>query len=131
MLNLRNKSVNVSRSSLLIALRQNLELYREMYQEAVADYKVKLKFELEDALKMVSTASFEAKDAKSIKIDLHPPVDHSNDYIEVIEMLEVSVDENINLDVESFRAFFKNEWSWSAPFDTAFAATKIFIEGHQ
>jgi hypothetical protein len=44
------------------------------------------------------------------------PQNHEKDFLEVIEMLEMSVDENINLDAESFRAYIKNEWSWTNGF---------------
>jgi len=41
-------------------------------------------------------------------------------------MMEMSVDENINLDSQSFKAFVKNEWAWSYNFAKTTTLYKSF-----
>ncbi|MGZ8924597.1 MAG: hypothetical protein ACXW2E_01810 [Nitrososphaeraceae archaeon] len=130
MLNSRNKSVNVSRVELLKVLIKNLEVHREQYKEAVDDFTTKLKLELTEALITVNDVHFNMESVKKIKIGLQPPVNHENEYIEVIEMLEMSIDDSINLDAESFKAYIKNQWSWTNYFWSNMLEAKAYISDH-
>lgn len=136
----QNKSVNVSRLVLLDHLRANLEKYKAQYREAVSDYQTRLKLELADAVvslqETLAAASVEGisdKDLSEIhlkfKVNFNFPDDHESDYVEVIEMMELSVDENINLDSQAFRAYIKNEWSWTSSFTTTFLSNKAYVTG--
>jgi len=129
MLTLRNKSVNVSRLALIGILKTNLELYREQYKEAITLYRDRLQYELEDALVIVKKSPLLVPELTKLSVKFNAPEDHENDYIEILEMMEMSVDENINLDSESFRAYIKNDWSWSASLLGAIAANKLYIAG--
>jgi hypothetical protein len=53
-----------------------------------------------------------------------PPQNHAEEFTEMIEMFELSVDEKINLDHQSFKAFFKNEWPWKKQFEMLAASYK-------
>lgn len=119
MMNLNQRSVNVSRTELLTKLRENLVIHEREYAEALVEFKTRLEADLKLALKKVSKEE-DPKKLLGFRFHLQAPQDHSNDYREVIEMLEMSVDENINLDSQSFRAYIKNEWHWRH----AFLATK-------
>lgn len=121
MMNIRQRSVNVSRVELLFKLRENLELHRREYAEAVLEYRARLEEDLAIALKKVKKvdAADTEKVLKGFNFCISFPQNHEKDYVEVIEMLEMSVDENINLDSESFRAYIKNEWSWKGHFEMA------------
>jgi hypothetical protein len=114
MMNIRQRSVNVKRDELLKALRSNLIKHKEDYTQALIDFKLRLLEDLQAGVEKV-TAS-EPKALAKFNVEVRFPQNHEKDFLEVIEMLEMSVDENINLDAESFRAYFKNEWSWSAGF---------------
>ena len=128
MLNLRNKSVNVERKALIEVLKANLEVHKVQFAEAQEVYHRRLQLELQDALDIVNAEEFPIWDTvKNIRISFNPPSSHEDDYLEVIEMLEVSVDDNINLDAESFKAYYKNEWSWSAPLTNMIALNKTYI----
>ena len=114
MINLHTQTVNVNRQDLLVALRAGLEKHKAAYTEAVSDYQAAVLKFLGDALKRAKKGDF-----KDVVLKLTPPSDRSDDYVKVIEMLEMSVDENINLDAESFRAYVKNEWPWTRSFELA------------
>jgi allophanate hydrolase subunit 1 len=111
------KSVNVARKDLIEKLVANLTAHKADYQEALVGYKIKLEQDLKKVLKAVKTATVE--EAQTIRMPTNnPPQDHSKDYEEVIQMLQMSVDDVINLDSHSFKAFVMNEWAWSNTFNS-------------
>ena len=120
MMNIRQRSVNVNRLQLLETLRANLEIHRAEYREAVLEFHARLEADLKVALKKVKAvdpniAEIESK-LRRFSFSVQFPQNYENQYVEVIEMLELSVDEVINLDAESFRAYVKNEWAWQQSF---------------
>lgn len=122
MLNLRNQTVNVNRLELLKALKTGMELHNKQYAEAVTDYKLAVKVFMRGALERVEADNF-----KDLVLQLQKPVNKESEYLDVIEMLEVSVDDTIQLDKESYKAFYKNEWSWSQGFAASAALYKTMI----
>lgn len=115
-LSLRSQSVNVPREKLLKALRENLAKHNKAYIQAVVDYRKALQADLTEAL-------VKANDPKSqlakIKVEFNHPVSYVSQYQQVIDMLEFSVDETINLESDAFRAYVKDEWSWKSGFELA------------
>lgn len=113
-LGIHSQSVNVDRKKLLAALKENLVKHLTAYHQAVIDYRVALQVDLTAAL-------VQANDPKSrldkIKVDFAHPKSYASEYQQVIDMLEFSVDETINLDNQAFRAYIKDEWSWKAGFE--------------
>lgn len=116
MMNIRQRSVNVNRVELLAKLRQNLELHRAEYAQALSEFQERLLGDLRLAAKKVAKIDDPMK-LQNFRFSVPFPQNHENDYVEVIEMLEMSVDENINLDSDSFKAYIKNEWHWKGQFD--------------
>ncbi len=123
MITMHQRSVNVSRNTLLDKLRENLEAHKTEYAEAVADYQERLLGDLKLAAKKVAKIK-DVKDLQNFSFDLPYPQSHEREYTEIIEMLEMSVDENIQLDAQSFRAYIKNEWAWRSHFDATRASYK-------
>lgn len=117
MLNLRNKSVNVNRVSLLETLKANREIHIKDFIAAETGYQQAMLDKLMETVKKVKKGEI-----KELNISLSRPRSYEKEYTETIEMLEMSVDENINLDVESFRAYFKDEWPWSNGFKSLVAS---------
>ena len=122
MMNRHNQSVNVSRIAMLAALRAARELHIAEYKEARADYEAAVIKFLSNALERAKNGDF-----KEVKINFHPPVDHTAEYDDVIEMMEVSVDDTINLDRETYKAYYKNEWSWTSGFKLESTMYKTLI----
>lgn len=123
MMNIRNRSVNVNRLDLLKALNANLEIHRREYAQALIDFKTRLAEDLQAAIAKVEAS--EPAALKDFNIQVSFPDNHERDFVEVIEMLEMSVDTNINLDSDSFRAYVKNEWAWTSHFQTLAESYKI------
>lgn len=119
MLTMHSQSVNVDRLKLIEALKNGLALHQTEYEESRKDYEKAVLGSLEKMLLRAKNGDFSDVDLK-----IKPPVDHSIDYQDMIEMLEVSVDATINLDRDSYKAYYKNEWSWSKQFKVASAMIK-------
>jgi len=118
MMNIRQRSVNVSRTELLAKLKENLEIHKREYEEALVACHTKLIEDLVRTTKNVEKMT-DPRKLKNFRFQFAFPQNHTQEYIDVIEMLEMSIDENINLDSESFKAYIKNEWSWSGQFNTS------------
>jgi hypothetical protein len=107
---------------LLDALKTNLTKHQKAYAQAVIDYRTALQIDLTAAL-------VQANDPKArldkIKVDFSHPQSYASQYQNVIDMLELSVDEVINLDSPAFRAYVKDEWSWKAGFDASNRITSV------
>jgi hypothetical protein len=115
-LGLHSQSVNVPRDKLLAALKENLTKHQKDYVQAVINYRLALQADLTAAL-------VQANDPKSrldkIKVDFSHPTSYASQYQQVIDMLEWSTDETINLDSQAFRSYIKDEWSWKSSFETS------------
>lgn len=116
------KSVNVSRTALLEKLIANLAEHKKDYQEAILGFKVKLLVDLQQAIIDVNASEPEGlKDLESVSFA--GPISYADEYNEIIEMMKMSVDENITLDNRSFQQYVMNKWTWSDHFNNS---TKIY-----
>lgn len=124
MLNLRNQTVNVDRQALIDALYKGLQKHQTQYAELKEEYQ-------KAVVKFMSAAARRARkgDFRDLVLRIQAPTDHSAEYIDAIEMLEVSVDVNIQLDKETYKAYYRNEWSWSAGLEVASAMYKSVLGG--
>jgi hypothetical protein len=119
MINLRQQTVNVRRLDLIDALKGGLSLHRSQFIEADLDYKAAvLAFQAE------AQARTARGDFSDFRMNLHAPENKSQEYVDVIEMMEVSVDDVVQIDKDAFKAFYKNEWPWTAGFLAASAGYK-------
>lgn len=112
MLNMHTQSVNVKRADLLVALKDNLDTHRIEFAEATADYQALVKRKLSEALARAEIGDFSKADVVVPK-----PQSHEADFMDVIDMMEMSVDETVKLDRDAFKAYFRNEWPWKRQFD--------------
>lgn len=114
MFNRGKQSINVKREELLKILKANREQHQLDYKEAVDGYRsAKIKV-LEDELEKVKAEDKPEK--TSLNVTLNKPINYVSEYTEIIDMLEMSVDEIINLDSDSFQAYIKDNWSWKRSF---------------
>lgn len=113
------QSVNVNRLALIDVLKTNMAKHIEEYQQALVDYRAKVVKELSAALDRAQSGDF-----KKVVVSVTVPQSHEEDYKDIIEMLEVSVDETIHLDRSSFKAYYKDEWGWSNSFKTLTASLR-------
>lgn len=117
------KTVRVERLVLLEKLEENRDAHRDLFLEAQKGYRKAVIKELDQMLQ-------EARDGRPIRryLELPEPQDHTNDYDNVIAMLEMSVDETIELTSTDFSQYVRDDWSWKALaqlVNTSYTATGI------
>ncbi len=122
MLNMHNQTVSVRRDALLAAMRENLTAHRRAFAEATKDYRELVRAELHAAIQRTNNGDF-----SKVVVDVPAPESHEKDFLDVIEMMEQSVDETIKLDRDAFRAYFKNEWPWKMHFDALMRSYKTGV----
>lgn len=111
MISLHTQSVNVNRLDLLKVLVENREKHVQEFNDACTGYQQAMLDTLAKAIKDVKKGS-----VAELDIHLPKPASHEDEYTQVIEMLEVSVDDVINLSSDAFLAYYKDKWGWSAGF---------------
>ena len=113
MLTLRNQTITVNKNILLAKIKENLELYKSDYSETLQDDHLAIKKHLEKAITSVNEGDYSSD---VIYFRINAPVDYTEKYQTVIDMLEYSTNEEIELDSPSFKAYIKNQWDWTDSF---------------
>jgi hypothetical protein len=106
-------TVTMSKSKLMDALRTNRDAHRAMFEEALEAYRVTVVQELDRRL----------KDAKAGRkydgfMRLEQPVDHTDDYDRVILSLDFSLFDEVELSMQDFNQYVRDNWSWKEQFLT-------------
>lgn len=100
--------VKVRKAELLQRLEANRGTHRTLFLEAQDGYRELVIGELDKALK-------DAREGRAIRtvIQLQAPQDHTAEYDNVIEMLRMSVDDEIELEAHAFQCFVLDQWQWT------------------
>lgn len=110
-------TVRVDKETLLNRIKINRDQHRTIFEEALEGWKKKvievLEERYEDALK-----------GKNFNIAIHMPrpEDHTDQYDTVIELLSMSLDEELELTQHDFACYALDKWQWQAAFLTASAS---------
>jgi hypothetical protein len=105
------KTVKVRKEEALAILKRNRAEHREIFEEAVEGYRKAVTAHLEHML-----ADIKAGKRIEHQIRLAQPTDQTKEYDRAIKMLEMSVDDEIELDERSFANFIMDDWSWMDQF---------------
>ncbi len=106
-----NFAVTVPRLEVIAKLKANLEQHKKDYTEAIEEYYVAVEAKLKAELKR-----FKSRPLERLSVSLTLPVSYADSYETAIEMLEMSVDDNIVLNRDMFVKFVKDEWEWKSNF---------------
>ena len=102
--------LSVKKADLVAILKANKEAHAKFYNDALGGFKMTIEKELKKRLYLLR---------KEGKIHLafyefREPESHVKEYEDAIGMLEICLEENIEIDMEEYLKYYKNEWSWSA-----------------
>lgn len=101
----------VKKDELLTIIRKNRNEHREIFEEALDGYKKKMITYLESMI-----VELRKGNRISHHISLIQPIDQTKEYDRAIKMFEMSVDDIVELDEESFANFVLDDWSWKDNF---------------
>lgn len=100
-------SVKVKKGDLRARIQLNRDKHHTEYMEAFTGYKRACIQALETNLE-----AFRAGTRQRIVINEQPPEDHTKDYDRVLTMLDMSVDDEVTLDVSAFSQYVMDDWGW-------------------
>lgn len=116
-------SVKVKRSELLTRIKANRDAHRDLFLKAQEGYREAMIEELDRMLK-------DAQSGKPIRrsVSMMEPQDHTKDYDRVIDMLEMSQDDIVEIQEHEFDQYVRDNWAWKALADSTnamYAARRI------
>jgi len=100
--------IQVSKHELLEKLKTNLDEHRNLFLRAQSGYRNQVIDKLESMLR-------DAREGKKIRrgVELVEPVDHSEDYVRVIAMLSMNIEDTIEISERDFNKYVLDKWDWS------------------
>ena len=111
------------RMSILERIRENRDNHVNAFEKAMEGYLVEVIEELE---KVVKESQFQLNEVKKhglaawknhvFYVKATKPEDHREDYDQVIDMLQMSNLDTIELDRDEFTKYVRDEWAWSKKF---------------
>ena len=101
-------AIVMRKTELLEILRKNRDNHRDLFLKAQEGYRKQVIAEFERMLE-------EARDHKPIRreILLPEPIDHTNDYDTIIQMLELDISDEAEIGHVDFQRYVRDEWPWS------------------
>ena len=115
--------VKVNRTELLDIVRKNKEKHIKEFNEAVEDFKKAVVKIAEENLKLVQTGNLD--EIAKVKVNPSKPASYESSYTRAIRMLELSVDENIELDSHTFDQLVLDNWEWKQVFSSSNSTYKV------
>src|SRR6185312_5027345 len=100
-------TIRVDKARLLAALEENKAAHSATYEKAKAGYIKVTRQSLEDMLQRVVSGELLPR----VFLDA-PPDDHTDDYDDVIAMIQWSQDDNIELTQGQFKQYIQDDWGW-------------------
>ena len=119
-MNMGDITIAVSKETLLEKLHQNRAGHREVYDKAWEGYKKLMRRELENRLELIKA---------NMPIDPflrhQAPDDHTGDYDDVIDMLDMALGNEVELTQAQFKCYVKDDWGWKGNWT---ASTTAYLE---
>ncbi len=114
-------SVRVNKTELLAKVKKNRDDHHGLFVKAQEGFRARAVEELDEMLKL-------AQHGKEIRqyLGLTAPQDHTSEYDRAIEMLEMSQDDVVEIDHETFVQLVRNEWAW---FNQATVTNSLYASG--
>jgi hypothetical protein len=109
-------TVLLDKADLLEKVNINYAKHRTRFEDAMVGYKLKAIELLEEHVQRIKDNAPE-----KVFVQLPMPEDHSRDYERVIEMLEWSQDETLELDESEFSTYVLDQWGWQEGFAQTYA----------
>lgn len=115
------EKVKVQKSELIAVLKKNRDIHEKDYSDAVCGYRLLVEKELKKRLKLVQSG-----EKFDLYFNLNRPESHVKDYDDVIGMLEISSDEEVDVKMEEYLKYYKNEWNWQEGWKSTYSGYAAF-----
>jgi hypothetical protein len=116
------REVKVKRGELVAKVHANREKHIAEYQLACAGYKQDALASIDNAVAALRAQIGALKEGELIRLaavqfSLPYPESHEEDYDQVLEMLSMSVDDEITIQADDFACYAMDKWDWKKKFD--------------
>lgn len=117
------RTVKVSKTDLLDRVRANRKAHRAEFEKALEDYQAAVIKELEEWLDA-------ARKRKNVMrtTRLRMPQDQTGDYDQVVDMLEMSIEDTIELTHQEFAQYVRDDWAWKDQFTQTMMSNRTYLE---
>jgi hypothetical protein len=110
-------SMMFERDVLVQKLMANKAKHKEIFDDAMVGYRAALMAKAEEIITLVDKGELsDAHAAFYAAYQLPRPEDHTRDYDVILDMLEMTTDDTIELGEDDFRMYMRDEWAWKAKF---------------
>lgn len=115
--------VRVKKQELMERVTENRDRHREQFEKGLDLYRDAVIAELETWLER-------ARKGKRIRVrtQLAAPEDHTSEYEQVLDMLSMSVEEEIELTAQEFAQYVRDDWGWRRQFTATMRANTRYLE---
>jgi hypothetical protein len=107
--------ISMEVNKLLGLLKDNREKHTKEFTEAVTAYRGKVTKALRKRADDIERGA-KTDPSKFLNFNLPSPKSYTDDYTEVIDMLEMCEDDLVELDHEQFKNWVKDDWNWKDRF---------------
>lgn len=104
-------TVRVPKARVLEQVKANRDQHRAKFEEAMEGYKQKSIELLEEHIERIKDNAPER-----VQVSLPLPEDHTDDYDRVIEQLDWSLDDELELNEQEFNTYIRDQWGWKEAF---------------
>jgi len=105
------QKVRMDKSKVLDRVTANRAHHEKTYNQAMVVYRERAIKELKDLID-----ALKAGKSRPLTVRLPIPKDYTSEYDLVIDMLNNSVDDVVELDDIDFRKYIRDEWDWKTSF---------------
>jgi hypothetical protein len=115
------RTVTINKIRLTQVVKKNRDNHRSEFEKAIEQYREALTTYLNEQID-------EVKQGKVIEhfIKLPQPEDHTSSYDQVLEMLDMSVDDTIELTFIEFSQYVRDDWGWKQNFSDSSTALTAY-----
>lgn len=106
------QTVKIEKSKLLETVRTNRDLHEQEYEEAMEGYREEFLKQLAGKRKALRKGDLPAQNFENLPV----PTRHTDEYEQVIKMLEFSVDDVVELEHHEFSNYVMDDWGWKRRF---------------
>lgn len=117
------QTTRIQKEKLREIVQRNRDNHRGEFEKALGEYKKAVIHYLGEQIKRAEQGLIVDN-----YISIPQPEDHTVDYDQVLEMLDLSVDDTIELTYRDFSQYVRDDWGWKGQFATTNATLAAYNE---
>lgn len=119
-------TVRIGGEALLARLKHNRQEHLQAFERAMVAYQEAIILELNAQLERARAGQPPRQFSRLVR-----PTDHTRDYDQVIELIELSLDREFELTAQDFARYVRDDWEWKAGFTESTNAVYEYLTAHE